>query len=124
MDYTFEMNNARNDAAFCSGKVNPRSAVVEIFSAMAKGEDLSRFGKKADVAAEYIKGLAQKAQNNDFSAMAELNEIRKFALQPIVLQELKLLGVFGSYTPLAWGDTAKLVKKKYENVRADIQDEG
>lgn len=124
MNYTFEMNNARNDAMFASGKINPKSAVVEIFSAMVNGEDLSRYGKKADVAAKYITELGQKAQNNDFTAMAELNEIRKFAMQPKLLQEIKLLGVFGSYSPLKWGDTPYLVQQEFHNVEADIQPEG
>ena len=124
MSYTFELNNARKDADFASGKINAKSAVVEIFSAIVNGEDLSRFGKKADVAANYIKDLAQKASNNDFGAMAELNEIRKFAIQPRLLQEIKLLSVFGSYQQLGWNETPELTKIKFENVRADIQAEG
>lgn len=124
MNYSFELNNARNDANFASGKVTANSPVVEIFSALVDGKDLSNFGAKADVAVKYIKELSEKAQNNDISAMAEINEIRKFAMQPRLLQEIKLLGVFGSYQNLGWNDTAKLTKVKYENVRADIQAEG
>lgn len=124
MDYTFELNNARKDSNFASGKIHANSPVVEIFSAMVDGKDLSRYGAKADVAAKYIKELGEKAQNNDFAAMAELNEIRKFAMQPKLLQEIKLLGLFGSYQALGWGETPQLVKIKYENVRADVQAEG
>ena len=61
MSYTFELNNERKDANYVSGKINGKSAVVEIFSAMTKGQDLSRFGKKADVAANYIMELNSKA---------------------------------------------------------------
>lgn len=124
MSYTFELNNARKDSAFASGKINEKSPVVEIFSAMVDGKDLSKYGAKADVAAKYIAELGEKAQNNDFAAMAELNEIRKFAMQPKLLQEIKLLGLFGSYKPLGWGETPELEKIKYENVRADVQAEG
>lgn len=35
MSYTFELNNERKDANNVSGKVNAKSPVVEIFSAMA-----------------------------------------------------------------------------------------
>lgn len=124
MNYSFELNNARRDASFASGKVTAQSPVVEIFSAMAQGQDLSRFGKKADKAANYIKELANRASNNDFSAISELNEIRKFAIQPKLLQEIQLLGLFGSYKQLGWGETPELEKISYENVRADIQAEG
>ncbi len=124
MNYTFELNNARKDETFASGKVNAHSPVVEVFSAMANGEDISKFGKKADIAANYIKELGVKASAYDQCAISELNEIRKFAIQPRLLQEIKLLSLFGSYRPLGWNDTAYLEKVTYENVRADFQAEG
>ena len=39
MSYTFELNNERRDANFVSGKINGKSADVEIFSALANGKD-------------------------------------------------------------------------------------
>lgn len=68
--------------------------------------------------------LEQRASTGDQSAVSELNEIRKFVIQPRLLQEIKLLGLFGSYKPLGWNDTAYLEKITYENVKADIQAEG
>lgn len=124
MDYSFELNNAKRDETFASGKVNAKSPVVEVFSAMVNGEEIGKFGKKADVAAKYIMDLGNKASMGDQSAMSELNEIRKFVIQPRLLQEIKLLGLFGSYKQLGWGETAYLERVSYENVRADIQAEG
>lgn len=124
MEYSFELNNMRKDDTLASGKVTANSPVVEVFSAMVNGQDLNKFGKKADVAVNYIKSLGEKASLGDLTSIAELNEIRKFVIQPKLLQEIKLLGVFGSYKPLRWGETAYLEKKVYENVRADIQAEG
>ena len=49
MSYTFELNNERKDANFVSGKINGKSAIVEIFSAMRDGKDLAPYGKKAEV---------------------------------------------------------------------------
>ena len=57
MNYSFELNNARNDAAFASGKITEKSPVVEVFSAMVNGEEVGKFGKKADVAVKYIRDL-------------------------------------------------------------------
>lgn len=124
MNYSFELNNARNDATFASGKITEKSPVVEVFSAMVNGEEVGKFGKKADVAVKYIRDLGAKAAMNDLVAVSELNEIRKFVMQPRLLQEIKLLSTFGSYKPLGWNDTAYLEKITYENVRADIQAEG
>lgn len=124
MDYSFELNNAKKDETFASGKVTAHSPVVEVFAAMANGEEISKFGKKADVAAKYIKDVAARASSGDQMAISEINEIRKFVIQPKVLQEIKLLGLFGSYKPLKWGETAQLETVTYENVMADIQGEG
>lgn len=124
MNYTFEMNNAQDSALLASGKVKANSPVVEIFTAMVNGEDLSKYGKKADIAANYIKELGNKASIGDASAIAELNEIRKFSMQPRLLQEMKLLGVFGSYQALGWNDVPELEKMEVYNARADIQAEG
>lgn len=126
MDYSFELNNAKKDETFASGRVTAKSPVVEVFSAMANGEmlDSLNLGKKADVAVDYIKELGNKASLGDQTAISELNEIRKFVIQPKLLQEMKLLGIFGSYIQLGWGETPQLEKIKYENVRADIQAEG
>lgn len=124
MSYSFELNNARNDAMFASGKINATSPVVEVFSYLTQGKDLSKFGAKADMAVKYIKELAEKAETGDIRSMSELNEIRKFVIQPRLLEEIKLLSVFGSYQALGWNETAYLVYPKYENLRADIQAEG
>lgn len=124
MDYSFELNNARRDSSFASGKIKETSPVVEIFSAMTEGKPLSSYGKVADKAVDYIKSLGTKASNGDFNAMSELNEIRTFVIQPKLLQDVSLLGLFGSYTPLGWNETAELEIIKYNNVRADIQAEG
>ena len=124
MSYTFEINNAQDTSLLASGKIKANSPVVEIFTAMVNGEDLSKYGKKADVAAKYITELGEKASMGDLSAIAELNEIRKFSIQPRLLQEMKLLGVFGSYKALGWNDTPQLETLQVENARADIQAEG
>ena len=126
MDYSFELNNAKKDELFASGKVQAGSPVVEVFSAMVNGTALDdlKLGKKADVAAKYIMDLGKKAMAGDQLAVSELNEIRKFVIQPRLLQEIKLLSVFGSYKPLGWGETPYLEIVNYENVRADIQAEG
>ena len=71
MNMTFELNNLRKDSDSFSGKFTQKSPVVEIFSAMVNGQELSKFGKKADKAVAYIKELNAKADNGDFSAIAD-----------------------------------------------------
>lgn len=121
MSYTFELNNERKDANFTSGKINGKSAVVEVFSAMVNGKDLSPFGKKADVAANYIKGLNKSASEGDMNAVSELNELRRFAMQPVLLQEIKLLSIYGNYKNIGYNDSCEVEIPVYTNLSANEQ---
>lgn len=100
-----EMNNVRKDADLYNGQITKTSPVVEIFSSMVKGESLEKFGKKADKAVEYIKNLGSRANNGDPVAVTELNTIRRFTLEAPILEEVKLLGIFGSYTNVGFDET-------------------
>lgn len=124
MSYTFELNNERKDANFVSGKVKANSPVVEIFSAMAQGKDLAPYGKKADVAAKYIMELNAKASNGDLGAMSELNEIRRFAMEPVLMKEIKLLSIYGNYKAIGFNDSCEVEIPEFANIDSKIQAAG
>lgn len=127
MDYTFELNNARKDDIFTTNQVKEKSPVVEVFSAMADGRELSSLKlneKVVNKASNYILELASKAHANDLSAISELNTIRKFVIEPKLLQEIKLLSVFGSYKALGWNETPEIETYKWLGVESNIQAEG
>ena len=127
MDYTFELNNARKDDMFTTNQIKAKSPVVEVFSAMADGKELSslRLNEKVvNKASNYILGLASKAATNDLNAISELNTIRKFVIEPKLLQEIKLLSVFGSYKALGWNETPEIETYKWLGVESNIQAEG
>ena len=102
---TFELNNLRKDADYFNNKFTKSSPVVEVFSAMVNGQELTRFGKTADKAVAYIKDLGSRAENGDFNAVAELNTLRRFVVEAPVMEEIKLLSVFGSYKPVGYDET-------------------
>ena len=102
---TFELNNLRKDADYFNNKFTKSSPVVEVFSAMVNGQELSKFGKTADKAVAYIKDLGSRAENGDFNAIAELNTLRRFVVEAPVMEEIKLLSVFGSYKPVGYDET-------------------
>ena len=122
--YTIELNNERRDSEFESGKVNGKSAVVEIFSAMVNGKELSSYGKKADAAAKYIKELNSKATGGDPVAISELNTIRRLAIEPVLLQEIKMLGIYGNYKPLGYNESCEVEITEYANLSAKEQAAG
>ncbi|MDL2301462.1 hypothetical protein LJC58_03810 [Lachnospiraceae bacterium OttesenSCG-928-D06] len=120
--YTLELNNKREDINFNkNAKLHEKSPVVEIFSAMVDGKDISSFGKKADTAAKYIKTLAAKAGSGDFSAIAELNSIRRLNIQPILQQEIKLLSIFGKHTTIGYDESCEIEVVEYANVNTKEQ---
>lgn len=102
---TFELNNIRKDTEIVNSQLTKHSPVVEVFSAMVNGESLDRFGKKADKAVNYIKNLGARANNGDFNAITELNTIRRYVLETPILEEMQLLGIFGSYEALGWDES-------------------
>lgn len=112
-EFTFEMNSARKDA-LVNAKITKESPVVEVFSAMVKGQELGRFGAKADHAVEYIKNLGERSANGDMSAVAELNQIRRFVIEPLVLEEARMLEVFGGYQHVGMDD--KIEREVYDYV--------
>lgn len=124
MSYTFELNNERRDANFVSGKINGKSAVVEIFSAMTAGKDLAPYGKKADAAAKYIMELNSKVSAGDLNALSELNELRRFAMQPVLMQEIKLLGIYGNYKAIGYNESCEIEIPEFANISANEQAAG
>lgn len=124
MNTTYELNNLRKDSDVFNGKFTKQSPVVEIFAAMVNGEELSRFGAKADKAVAYIKDLGARADNGDFSAVAELNTLRRFTIEAPVMQELKLLNIFGSYKNVGYDETIEREVYNYSGERSREQAAG
>lgn len=101
---TYELNNIRKDMELFNGDLKKTSPVVEVFAAMINGESLDRFGKKADKAVAYIKELGTRANNGDVNAAIELNTMRRWIVEAPILDEMKMLGIFGSYQNVAYDE--------------------
>jgi len=81
-----------------------KSPIVEIFSAMVKGEDTSKFGEKANKANAYIKKLGIDALAGDGRAKVELNTITSIMIQAPLLQRLNLFNFMGNVTNCAFSE--------------------
>lgn len=124
MSYTFELNNEIKDTNFVSGQITPESPVVEVFSAMVAGKDLSPYGKKANRSTEYIKELNNKASMGDTVSKSELNTIRRFAIEPVLMKEMRLLSIFGNYKNIGYNESAEIEVPVYANIDAKLQAAG
>lgn len=120
----YELNNIRKDNDAFSGKFTQHSPIVEIFSAMVNGSDLNRFGAAADKAVKYIKELGVKAENGDSAAISELNTLRRFVIETPILEEIRLLGIFGSYQNVGWDETVEREVYTHVGERSRAQAEG
>ncbi len=121
MDYTIELNNIRKDSDFSNTQIKRTSPIVEIFSSLVEGKDLSKFGNKADKGIEYIKSLGSRALHGDFSAMSELNSIRTYTIQPKLEQELKLLGFMGNFEALGYNESIIVESKNMAGEKSRVQ---
>lgn len=126
MSYTFELNNTRKDANFVSHQIKETSPVVEIFSTMVKGKDLdpcvNKFQKKnVDATTKYILELNHKAASGDLASISELNELRRFVMQPVLKEEIKLLSIFGNYKNIGYNESCEVEVPTYANTNAKEQ---
>lgn len=121
MNTTYELNNLRKDADLFDGKFTKASPIVEIFSAMVNGQELSKFGVKADKAVDYIKTLGSRAENGDGVAIAELNTLRRFVVETPIMEEIKMLSIFGSYQHVGYDETIEREVYNYVGERSREQ---
>ena len=123
MNTTYELNNLRKDSDYLNRGMRATSVVAEVFSAMVKGNEVGAI-KGADKAVKYIKELGSRAENGDFGAVAELNTLRRFVIETPLLQEIKLLGIFGSYQAVGWDETIEREIYKHVGEKSREQAEG
>lgn len=122
---TFELNEmtgCRRDSV--NTGLNTKSPIVETFSALAKGESVENIKdrdgiKCGDKCVNAIKELNAKAASGDMSAISELNAIRSYVVNPMLLEELKLFGFFGGYENVGFDESIeRKVVKQAINTRA------
>lgn len=116
---TFEINmeNVVKDLDIGSLKIKATSPVVEIFSALIEGKELSKFdGKKVDKTVEYIKELGTKALAGDFAAISEINAIQRFVIEPKLIEAIKIFSFLGQYKSIPYDTVPMMRTWKYESV--------
>lgn len=117
MNYTFELNNAKQTQNMATTK-----SVIEVFSAMVNGTEMPKYlGKKADEAVEKIKTLGERAAQNDYMAINELNSLRTYIVRPQINETMKVLSLFGNYKELGLNETAEIDIFSHEGVEANRQ---
>ncbi|MGV2885478.1 hypothetical protein [Paenibacillus taichungensis] len=119
----FEVNshqNIKRDDNF-QFEFHAKSPMVEIFSAIVNDKDYSKYGKNVDVVMNHVKGLAQRVSQGDSMARHELNTIQCFAIEPQLLNEIKLASFFGDHKQIGFDVTPMVTSHKHESIRSSFQ---
>ena len=124
-----EYNSAIRDKD--SGKINEKSPIVKIFSHMASGKDMSELNStlkdkqgravNVDEGIKYIRDTAHQAGGGNQYAASEINELRRFAILPLLQEELKLLSWMGNYTSVGYSDSIFAEVKKLGGDKSRFQ---
>ena len=108
---TFEINEMTSCVKdYVNKNLRPNSPIVETFAAMVKGESVDNIKDSNGVkcgnrCVAAIKELNERAGNGDTSAISEMNTIRSYVVNPLLLEEIKLMGFFGGYENLGYDET-------------------
>lgn len=125
----FELNEALKDRSIFSDaevkvgadKEKEWKSILEVCSAMFKGEDEGKFGKTKDAVVNHIKDLGNKVSNNDPVALAELNSIVKYLVRPRLLESTSIYAALGNFHDIPYHELPMIQTYKYEDVDARFQ---
>lgn len=117
--YEINMNNAQADVN--TGRVKENSPVVEVFSALAAGNKPNVDAKVLDKSVATLKELSSKALAGDFAAQSEINTIIRFAIEPKLLEAVRLFDFMGTYRRIGFHEAPMMKTYKYESVDSRFQ---
>lgn len=121
MNSIYEINMANVQPDLHTDRVKKTSPVVEAFSALTEGRDAKVDGKVKDKAVEGIKEMATKAAAGDSVAVSEINSIIRFAIEPKLLERIKLFDFLGSFKTIGYHEAPMMKTYKYESVDSRFQ---
>ncbi|CAF1784019.1 hypothetical protein NRS6110_04022 [Bacillus subtilis] len=117
-----ELNNVKRDSdVFANPKLNSKSPIIEIFSAIATGKDISKFGNKADTVMKHVKDLAAQAVLGNPVAKAEINTIVSLAIEPKLISAVKLFDFMGTFRQIGYDQQPMMTTYAHESIRSGFQ---
>ena len=121
MNSVFEINTVNNVTDVATDRVKKTSPIVEVFSALASGKTPSVDGKLVDKAVNEIKEISSRAMANDPVAVSEMNAIIRFAIEPKLLERIRLFDFMGSFKRIGFNEAPYMKTYNYESVDSRFQ---
>jgi len=101
------------------------SPIVEVFSAMVNGTNLSDIKnvdtKAVNASSKKLLEMCSLASQGSESAISEINAIRREIIQPELLKEIKMLGLFGNYKALGYGESIEVEVPQFAGEKSRAQ---
>ena len=123
MNTTFELNNLRKSELIVKDEKGMKK-VAEICSALFTGKDTSKYGKDVDKVVAKLTALGKDATNGSEKAVAEINTIVKYIVQPKLLEATEVFSFLGNYHKIGYDQQAKVKTYTYEGIDARLQASG
>lgn len=117
----FEINTVNNVLDVDTGRINSKSPIVEVFSALSAGKNPNVDVKTKDKAVKTIGEIAGRAQDGDYSAISEINSIIKFTVEPKLLEAIKIFDFMGQYRQIGYHEHPMVKTWNYETPGARFQ---
>jgi hypothetical protein len=120
---SFELNNL-NKSEVAVKNAKAFNEVVEICSALFAGKDTSKYNQKVDAVRSRISKLGEQALAGDSRAVAEINTIVKYIIQPRLLEATKVFNFLGNYHEIGYDEQPRIKTYSYEGLDARLQASG
>lgn len=117
--YEINMSNAQVDMD--TGRVKQNSPVVEVFSALAAGKKPNVDAKILDKSVATLKELSSKALAGDPVAKSEINTIIRFAIEPKLIETVRLFDFMGTYRRIGYHEAPMMKTYNYESIDSRFQ---
>ena len=117
--YEINMSNARADVN--TGRVKQNSKIVEVFSALSAGNRPNIDDKMLDKSVATIKELSSKALDGDTVARGEINSIIRFAIEPKLLEVVRMFDFMGNYKRIGYHEAPMMKTYNYESIDSRFQ---
>lgn len=121
MENIYEINMKNIERDVDTLRITKRSPIVEVFSALVQGEKPSVKGEVIDASVKTIKEMCSKAIDGDPVARSEINTIIRFAIEPKLLERIKLFSFMGTYHTVGYHEAVMVKTYNYESVDSRFQ---
>lgn len=117
---TYELN-MDNSVRTSDGRITENSKIVEVFSALVRGEDAGVAPAVKDKCVKELSEIAARAAEGNSAAVGEMNAVVKFAIQPHLIRAVQLFNFMGTYRQIGYDEVPMMTTYSWESIDPRFQ---